>query len=248
MRCRPSSAFLVTALILIGFAGTVPAAEGVDWKEDYRSVMRAAEKQNKLIMIDFYTSWCVYCRQLDNESFEDERIVGLLAENFVVARLDAEIQKAAARRYRPDGYPTVIFATADGDEILRFSGYREPDQVYEIVKTVREVGPRVTRLQQAIHEDRKSFEAHRELGELYAGLGASGKACHHLERARRYAPDDAAEAEVRFLRARVRLAAGECGEAERMLRDLIDDAGRESIPSTWEETLTEAREACAEEG
>ena len=229
-------------------AGGASASDRLEWKEDYRSVMRAAEEQRKLIMIDFYTSWCKYCRQLDEESFEDEKIKELLAQEFVVARLDAEIQKAAARRYRPEGYPTVIFATPAGDEIIRFSGYRERDQVYRIVETVKHVGPQVAELHARLDEDERSFELHRELGKLYAELGVAGRACHHLERARRAAPNEQAEAEVMFLRARAQLAAGDCDEAEKILEELIEDAGEENVPSPWREALTQAREGCSREG
>lgn len=247
MRCRGFLAGLVLLLVACGASlpGLAEASE-VRWKEDYRDLMQSAEREKKLVMIDFYTSWCTFCRKLDEECMGDERVAKLINEEFVAARLDAEIQKAAARRYRPVGFPTVIFTTHLGDEIFRFSGYRTPDQVYEVVKTVQEVGPRVTELHERLDENRKDFEAHRELGRLYSELGLSDKACEHLDDARRNAPDEAAEREILFLVARARLAAKECDEAADILEDLIDDAG-ESSPAAWTDALEEARGTCHEE-
>lgn len=176
----------------------------------------------------------------------DERVAKLINEDFVAARLDAEIQKAAARRYRPEGFPTVIFATHLGDEIFRFSGYRTPDQVYEVAKTVREVGPRVTELHARLDENRKDFKAHRELGVLFSDLGLSDKACEHLKDARRSAPDEAAEREILFLEARARLVAKDCEEAADILEDLIDGAGK-AAPAAWTDALREAKGTCQEE-
>jgi thioredoxin-like negative regulator of GroEL len=142
----------------------------------------------------------------------------------------------------------VIFATPEGEEIARFSGYRKPDQVYEIVKTVSSVGPKVAELYAELGEDERSFELHRELGTIYAELGVAGKACHHLERARRSAPNQQAAAEVAFLRARARLAAGDCDIAEDILKDLIEEAGDGEAPAAWREALDQARTDCAEAG
>ena len=239
MRCKHACLLgLILALI------AVPAlAEGVDWKEDYGALLDAAESEQKIFMIDFYTSWCTFCKALEKESFEDAEISALINENFVAAQLDGDVQKAATARFSPEGYPTVVFATPDGDEILRFAGYRTRDQVYEIVKKVLEVGPRVIELHRRIDEDKRSFEAHEELGRLYVELGVGALAERPLSRAKKYAPNEEAERRVLFLSARAEYLDGQYRSACKTLDKLIKSTGDGTETREYMELLAESYEA-----
>lgn len=239
MRCK--RAFLL--VLLCALMGVPALAEGVAWKEGYGELLDAAETEQKPFMIDFYTSWCTFCKALDKESFEDPAISAMINENMVAAQLDGDVQKAATARFSPEGYPTVIFATPDGDEILRFAGYRTRDQVYEIVKKVLEVGPRVAELHRKIDEDKRSFEAHEELGRLYVELGVGALAERPLSRAKRYAPDDAAERRVLFLTARAEYLDGRYRAACKTLDKLIEESGDAAETRAYMELLAESYEA-----
>ena len=84
---------------------------------------RAAAARRSVVVVDFYTDWCGWCRVLDRAVYPDPAVRRQL-DRTVFLQLDAEREGAeAARHYRVDGFPTVLFLTADGREIGRIRGF-----------------------------------------------------------------------------------------------------------------------------
>ncbi|MEM7106704.1 MAG: thioredoxin fold domain-containing protein [Bacteroidota bacterium] len=46
--------------------------------------------QPKKVFIDFYTSWCIYCRKMDQVVFTKPEVVDLLEKEYYAVRMDAE--------------------------------------------------------------------------------------------------------------------------------------------------------------
>lgn len=181
MSCRR----LVLGFLLGAVAATATLAEdaasaGVAWVEDWGGALKQAKGGDKLLMVDFYTSWCKYCKTLDREAFVDPRVVDL-SKDFVCAKLDAEVAKAATMRYAPEGFPTIIFGSPTGDEIIRVSGYRTADQIYAVMKAVHEAGPQIAENMGRLEKNRKDSGAHLALGEIYLALGLPDRAATHFE-------------------------------------------------------------------
>jgi thioredoxin-related protein len=232
MRAKHVGAVLILTGALavpVTAAGAVDGAKpAITWLDDYGATLKQARRDARPIMIEFYTSWCLYCDKLERETFGDPRVAGL-AKDFVCAKLDAEVQKAAALRYSPEGYPTVVFAAPNGDEIVKVSGFRPADPFFAVMKVVRDRGPRISELLTAIEKDSKDFAAREALGTIYLDLGLADRAEEHLSVALKSAPrpsgseaGESDQARIQFLLARAAAAATEYGKAARLLRKLID--------------------------
>jgi thioredoxin 1 len=78
---------------------------------------------NKLVMVDFYTTWCGPCKKMAPfvQQIRENR-----SKDVIVLKVDAEAQATIADRYRLEGYPTVMFFK-NGQVIGRALGY----QTYE---------------------------------------------------------------------------------------------------------------------
>ena len=104
-----------------------PTAEGesaaeITW-HSYDEGMQIAGEQNKPAMIDVYTSWCRYCKDLDRLVYPDPNVIRL-ADDFVCIKIDADKQRDLAAQYNPrGGVPVVIFLRSDGTEVHRLGGY-----------------------------------------------------------------------------------------------------------------------------
>ena len=84
---------------------------------------RAAAARHSVVVVDFYTDWCGWCRVLDRAVYPDPAVAREL-DRTVFLHLDAEREGAdAARRSRVDGFPTVVFLAADGREVGRIRGF-----------------------------------------------------------------------------------------------------------------------------
>jgi thiol-disulfide isomerase/thioredoxin len=85
-----------------------------------------AKKQGKPLMIDFFGIWCPPCNELDEKVFPTAKF-SHSASRFIRLKLDADksISWNLKSRYQISGYPTVILASSNGDEITRIVGYRD---------------------------------------------------------------------------------------------------------------------------
>jgi len=98
--------FLVLLNSLAGYAQQLTVVE-----QDYPVAKAESIRQGKLLIIDFYTDWCIPCKQLDAAVFRDSLVSRELARDFVVLRYNAEKRDTAnklALKYHVGMYPTTI--------------------------------------------------------------------------------------------------------------------------------------------
>ena len=88
------------------------------------AVLEQAEHENKLVFVDFYTSWCLPCKMMDEEVFPDKAMGDYFKENFISYKVDAEKGNGInlATIYNTKTFPTLIFMDARGRTIERNEG------------------------------------------------------------------------------------------------------------------------------
>ena len=103
-------------------AASGPPAKAITWYS-YDEGMAISEAQNKPMMIDVYTGWCRWCKELDRVIYTDTDVVNL-ADKFVCIKINADKRNDLAARYNPTGaVPTIVFLRSDGTETHRLGGY-----------------------------------------------------------------------------------------------------------------------------
>lgn len=119
-------------------AATRSAGEaGIKFIEaNWSKALAEAKKQNKLIFLDAYTTWCGPCRMLKNNTFPDKAAGEFFNKHFVNIALDMEKGDGVAlgTKFGVDAYPTLIFADSDGNMVTFTQGYMEPKQLIEFGK------------------------------------------------------------------------------------------------------------------
>ncbi len=105
-------------------------------EENWAKALQEAKKQNKLIFLDAYTSWCGPCKMLKRNTFPDKAAGEFFNKNFINIALDMEKGDgvAVAEKYQVNVYPTLIITDADGKVITYSQGYVEPNQLIEFGK------------------------------------------------------------------------------------------------------------------
>ena len=102
----------------------VPTA--IKWAKDWPSAQKAAAASGKLIMVDFYTDWCGWCKRLDRDTFPHKTVIKA-SQDFIPLKLNADKEgRALARKNRIRGYPTILFFDHTGKVVGRIDGYLKP--------------------------------------------------------------------------------------------------------------------------
>jgi thiol:disulfide interchange protein DsbD len=134
---------LATLLLVSGVFFAIPQrhAAGASW--DAYQAARLTAESGKPVVIDFYADWCLPCKELDEKTFTDPRVIAELGR---FTRLKANLTsdrdpktRALTRQYAIVGVPTLVFIGSDGKEIpgARLTGFEGPDKFLERLKSVR---------------------------------------------------------------------------------------------------------------
>lgn len=136
---------IATLLLLAGVAFAIPrdASAGVQWEKYDASALEKARAAGKPVVIDFYADWCLPCKELDSNTFSDERVIDEL-DRFVRLKADLTVPGdaltlALTKQYSILGVPTIVFIGADGQENggARLTGYEPPDAFLARAKGVK---------------------------------------------------------------------------------------------------------------
>src|ERR1039458_9334935 len=70
----------------------------------FDAASQKAARTGKIVLVDFYTTWCAPCRLLDKRTWTDAEVIKLLEQKTVALRIDAEKETDLAKRYKIEAY------------------------------------------------------------------------------------------------------------------------------------------------
>jgi thiol-disulfide isomerase/thioredoxin len=138
-------------------AGAAAAGKGISWTENVDSAFAAAKSQGKLLMVDLYTDWCSWCKELDKRTYPDPAVIGL-ASDFIALKTNPEKDPRGAdleRKYAVQGYPAILFLEPDGTLVNRIEGFLEAAPFAKRMRTTLDYRPKI-----------KAYGAEFKAGEL----------------------------------------------------------------------------------
>lgn len=95
--------------------------------KEFEQAMSRAATAKQLVMIDFYTNWCGWCKELEKKTFPDPVFVAAMKDRFILVRLNAEKEEGykLAMRYGVRSFPQCVFLTPERRVVQIIPGYMD---------------------------------------------------------------------------------------------------------------------------
>lgn len=111
--------------------------KSIEWLSSLNDGMEKAKREGKFLFLDFYAKWCTVCKELDEKTFSDKKVVENL-RNYVPVRVDVSNgEREELKRFNVIGIPTVIFLDSNGNELGRFSGFKNPEDFLKEIEEIK---------------------------------------------------------------------------------------------------------------
>ena len=93
-------------------AGDSPAVQEIG------AALEQAKRENKLVLLDFWATWCKNCTALEHNTFPDPEVQKILKAGYILVRVQAEdagepATKALLDQYQVTGLPTLLILTPE---------------------------------------------------------------------------------------------------------------------------------------
>ncbi len=118
--------FIVFWSCLLAFTSVAEAQQisfvkNCSWEE----LKIRAQKEDKPIFVDVYTSWCAPCKKMAATVFKDPEVVAYMDKNYISIQLDAEKEKGHGffTKFHPGAYPSFYWLDKNGQLLSTKTGY-----------------------------------------------------------------------------------------------------------------------------
>lgn len=132
MRPITSSFFAALLLPFFGCGGAIQsaspsvAAPEFEWREWNAETFAEAAREGKFLLVSVQASWCHWCHVMNDETFGHEDVRRLVADHYIVIKVDSDARPDLAERFRDYAWPATVILTPDAQVVRALRGYRPP--------------------------------------------------------------------------------------------------------------------------
>ena len=128
---------IVGSFMIVGGLQQPVAGPHPNWVYDEPAALEAAKQENKLVMLDFYATWCGACNELDHKTFSEQAVVDKL-KDYITVKLDFSLEsdEILKEKYQIRGLPVVIFMDGQENIFKRIEKFVDAEEMLEIIENV----------------------------------------------------------------------------------------------------------------
>lgn len=111
--------------------------ERIAWHRSLDEAREAADENHDLVFIELFSPECISCRNMEERTFSDDRVIAYLGSHFEAVHFDVLHQPDYLAKFNAVWTPTLIFQDTHGGEFRRSVGFLNPDKFLAELALVR---------------------------------------------------------------------------------------------------------------
>ncbi len=101
----------------------------------YNQAIEKAAKENKLVFLHGYATWCHFCEFMKDSVYPDKTIGDFYNKNFICVQMDMEKDgRDLLNKLHASSYPQLIFTDGTGTIVHRIAGQKQKDAFLQLGK------------------------------------------------------------------------------------------------------------------
>lgn len=121
----------IAILLVIGLYTLTIGAQ--NWMHSFEESKKLALASNKLILVDFWATWCGPCKKMDADTWNQNEVKDLMG-NFVSVKIDIDEEKSLATKYGIRSIPNIFIMDANGKVIYSGLGYKDKTKIARLLE------------------------------------------------------------------------------------------------------------------
>ena len=126
---------------IVPYHNSIDESKGITFFEGtWQETLAQAKKEDKLIFMDAYASWCGPCKMMRKNVFTSTKVGDMFNEKFINVKIDMETEAghALATLYRVSAYPSLFLIDHKGEVKKYAVGYHNARKLMEFGEIVEE--------------------------------------------------------------------------------------------------------------
>lgn len=127
-----------------------------------------AQKEGKVIVMDFWAIWCGPCKQMDTKLWDTPEIAAV-SDKFIAYKVDVDSDRTTPMQYKLQGIPRVIIITPSGQTLWDRTGFGTPTEFVEVLTNLPDDISDIIAADQSLEEN-KTVDNYFQAGMSYQAL------------------------------------------------------------------------------
>ncbi|WP_370398476.1 thioredoxin family protein [Tenacibaculum dicentrarchi] len=121
---------ILTFVLLISIS---QHAKATTWMTSFEDAKKLSIATNKLILIDFWATWCYPCQKMEADTWRTPEIESLLSA-YIPLKIDIDVFRKISNKYSANRIPYVLIVDAYGEVFFNETGYKTKEQMLKVLK------------------------------------------------------------------------------------------------------------------